>query len=212
MEGREPAAIAIVLEDLLVASREAEVVAWMRARASSVVSPGHASAVVAFGASGAKGGLAHPRFLTVFEAEDTMAAAATLARLDGHDTLGRLRSGVFRPIPGLPRPLSGRTTRGLLVGLTDCPDPARLPEFHRWYDEHHASDVLRSGKYFAGRRYVRAAGDLPEFAALYETEGSEPDTFRSYLEWPERDRTMSDACAVRHVFTYERLFSHPTVQ
>ncbi|MFO0692747.1 MAG: hypothetical protein U0230_04275 [Polyangiales bacterium] len=211
MEGREPAAIAIVLEDLIVASREAEVVAWMRARAGAAVSPGHASAVVAFVAPWAKGGLSHPRFLTVFEAVDTMAAAAALARLDDHDALGRLGSGVFAPLSGLPRALPGRTTRGLLVGLTDCPDPARLPEFHRWYDEHHAADVLRSGKYFAGRRYHRVAGDLPEFAALYETEGSEPDTFRSYLEWPERDRTMTDACAVRHVFTYERLFSHPTV-
>jgi len=93
------------------------------------------------------------------------------------------------------------------VGVTDCPDPARRGEFDRWYDQMHAADVLRYGRHHAAARFERTGGDMPGFLALYETEGAEPDTFEGYLGWPERDTTPSDACAVRHVWTFNLLHS-----
>lgn len=93
---------------------------------------------------------------------------------------------------------------GVLIGLTDCGDPSRLDEFHRFYDEHHALDVVRSGFYAFGVRYVRVAGEGPEFLALYGGPGEEPANLQRYLASPERDRTRCDVFLVREVFVASR--------
>ena len=210
MEGRTPNAIAIVTEDF-EPTREAEALEAARVRAERLVEGGDVRHVVVFAAPAADGGPKHPRLFTVVETDDSKAAARVLDALEASSVTARIAAGAFEPLSGLPDALPGHETRGLLVGLTDCTDDARIDEFHDWYLRFHAADVLRSGKYHASRRYQRVAGDLPEYVALYETEGPEPDTFRSYLAWPERDRTPCPVVAVRHVYTFERLFSFPTV-
>jgi len=100
---------------------------------------------------------------------------------------------------------SAPSASGLLLGLTDCADRARLDEFHRFYDENHAADVVRSPFYERGDRYTRVDGDLGEFLALYSGAIGEPAAFRGYLAWPERDRTRSEVFVVRTVGTFTRI-------
>ncbi len=136
------------------------------------------------------------------------------AALEGEDGLNglptaeglvRREQSTFRLLGRVAGSTDGADARGLLVGLTDCGDDAREAEFHRWYDVHHAADVLRSGRYFRGRRFERAHGSLPRFLALYETTGDEPATFRDYLAWAERDRTRCEVAVIRSVWTFRRV-------
>lgn len=105
----------------------------------------------------------------------------------------------------------GRAARALLVGMTDVAAPDQRGAFDHWYDTHHAVDVVRSGLYFVAERHQRAAGDAPEFLAVYGTEGDEPDTFARYFAWEARDRTRSAAALVRNVWTFRLAFATPEV-
>jgi len=102
-----------------------------------------------------------------------------------------------RPVGTLPGPSTNGTTRGLLVGATDCGDPSGLAEFHDFYDRTHAREVMDSGQYWRGRRFERLpTGDmrddsLPRFFALYETEQEATAAYRELkkhpmtMEWPK---------------------------
>jgi hypothetical protein len=105
----------------------------------------------------------------------------------------------------MPGSAESSEATGVLVGITDCSDDARLDEFNHWYDESHAADVIRSGKYQRGRRFEGIESPLGSFLALYETSGTEPETFKSYLAWPERDRSRCEVFVVRQVFTLRRI-------
>jgi hypothetical protein len=106
---------------------------------------------------------------------------------------------------------TGETTRSLLMGMTDCASPEARAEFEAWYDEHHAIDVVRSGLYFVAERHRRAAGDAPEFLAVYATTGDEPETFQRYFAWEDRDRARTAAALVRNVWTFRLAFASPEV-
>lgn len=106
---------------------------------------------------------------------------------------------------------AGEQTRGLLMGMTDCASPEGRAEFENWYDEHHAIDVVRSGLYFVAERHRRAAGDAPEFLAVYGTTGDEPETFQRYFAWEGRDRARTATALVRNVWTFRRAFASPEV-
>lgn len=146
----------------------------------------------------AQGGLKQPAFLVV--ASDPR-RATKLMPLE----LDVTASAAFETTGALAQPSEHRASNGLLVGLTDCASPERLADFHDWYDNTHAADVIKSPFYWRARRFRRAGGELPEYLALYDTEHAEPETFGKYLEWPERDATMCDACLVRHVWTFNRI-------
>lgn len=111
------------------------------------------------------------------------------------------RNEVVGSVPLEEAPRAG----GLLLGITDCGDPARIDEFHRFYDENHAADVVRSPFYDRGDRYERVHGDLGDFLALYTTTLVEPDAFRGYLAWPERDKSRCEVFVVKIVGTYRRI-------
>jgi hypothetical protein len=106
---------------------------------------------------------------------------------------------------------AGEPTRGVLMGMTDCASPEVRAEFDRWYDEHHAIDVVRSGLYFVAERHQRVAGDAPEFLAIYATSGEEPETFERYFAWEQRDTTRTKTALVRNVWTFRFAFASPEV-
>lgn len=142
-----------------------------------------------------------PLSLTVIEG----AGGALAASLPGDPGLTTVLHGRFRFLRDVDGSQGDAETKGLLIGLTDCADPARIDEFHRWYDVHHAANVIASPFYRRGRRFVRASGDVPEFLAVYEAPEPEPDTFRSYMAWAGRDKTRCEVALVRRVFTYRRI-------
>ncbi len=138
--------------------------------------------------------------------EATLASVRDALAIDAAPTIGACFA-YLRSFGGQ----SGRATRAMLVGMTDCASPDVREAFERWYDEHHAIDVVRSEMYFVAERHQRAAGDAPEFLALYATEGEEPDTFSRYLAWEPRDRTHTEAAVVRNVWTFRFVFASPEV-
>jgi hypothetical protein len=140
-------------------------------------------------------------FVSVFEHG---ASSADLESLTDAGTSLR-GAGCYALRNVMPGSEAASEATGMLVGLTDCSDEARLGEFNQWYDESHAADVIRSGKYQRGRRFESDSSPLGRFLALYETSGDEPATFKSYLSWPERDRSRCEVFVVRQVFTLRRL-------
>lgn len=143
-----------------------------------------------------------PTLLTTIEPE----LGSPIETLPGHPALTRRHHARFELLGLVAGSREKGEPNGILIGLTDCSDSARLEEFHRWYDVHHAADVVRSGFYFRGRRFVRESGDVPEFLAVYETETDEPETFGRYVASPERDKTRCEVALVRRVWTFRRLF------
>lgn len=147
-------------------------------------------------------GATGPELVTILHHEGPLPAELDLAPAGTRD----LRTGCYvhlREVPGSLPLDEAPKARGLLLGITDCGDPARLEEFHRFYDENHAVDVVRSPYYERGDRYERVEGDLGGFLALYTNEIGEPEAFRQYLAWPERDKTRCEVFVVRIVGTFQ---------
>lgn len=145
-----------------------------------------------------------PDLLTLFRHEGPLPAELELTPAATRDP--KVGSYVHRnevagstPLEDAPR------STGLLLGLTDCGDMDRIDEFHRFYDENHAADVIRSPFYDRGDRYQRVDGELGGFLALYATSMGEPAAFRTYLAWPERDRSRTEVFVVRSVGTFSRI-------
>ena len=212
MEGRKSKALVVRVADVDPA-RASEVDAWFAGnRAPEVLrSPSFIGGARYRGTHLPGGGLKRPQYLTVFEtnAEDPVAAWDALELGEDHPAVHQLAFSVYEETGNLEVPaLDGpKRSVGLLVGVTDCIAVDRLEDFHRWYDEVHAADVVGSPFYHSGFRGERVSGDLGRFIALYETQHKEPGNFKAYFDWPERDREMSDTVAVRHVWTFNRIFT-----
>ena len=63
--------------------------------------------------------------------------------------------------------------------------------------------MIRSPWYWNAQRYRRLEGDLPEYAALYETSLGGKEAFGQYMRWPERNPQMHPCIANVHVWTFE---------
>src|SRR5713101_4307403 len=48
---------------------------------------------------------------------------------------------------------ASRPTRGILLVLSNCKDPAREAAFHRWYEDIHVADILQTGAFHTAYRY-----------------------------------------------------------
>jgi hypothetical protein len=57
-----------------------------------------------------------------------------------------VRSGVFKKLGG-EFCAASRPTRGILLVLSNCKDPAREAEFNRWYEDIHVADILETGAF-----------------------------------------------------------------
>lgn len=192
--------VTLVLEDALANNTQAQAEADLpEARARDAARLGASVRCFASAPLDPKADLAG--FVSIFEHAD---ASLDVSTLTGAGTSLRA-SASYRLRNVMPGSASACDAAGMLVGLTDCSDASELPEFNRWYDENHAADVIRSGKYQRGRRFEAESSELGHFLAIYETTGAEPETFKSYLAWPERDRSRCTSFVVRQVFTLRRI-------
>jgi hypothetical protein len=93
---------------------------------------------------------------------------------------------------------ASRPTRGILLVLSNCTDPAREAAFHRWYEDIHVADILETGAFHTAYRYESLAPQATQaqYLALYETEQRDPAKAREALgqaraDWGQRGR-LSD--------------------
>jgi hypothetical protein len=63
-----------------------------------------------------------------------------------------VRSGVFKRLGG-EFVAASRPTRGILLVLSNCKDPAREAAFNRWYEDIHVADILETGAFHTAYRY-----------------------------------------------------------
>src|SRR4030095_15166274 len=92
------------------------------------------------------------------------------------------RWGVFKRLGG-EFCAASRPTRGILLVLSHCTDPARAAEFHRWYEDIHVPDILETGPFHTAYRYESLDSQTTQakYLALYETEQSDPAKAREAL-------------------------------
>src|SRR4029434_1290259 len=100
-------------------------------------------------------------------------------------------SGVFQRLGG-EFCAARRPTRGILLVLSNCTDPARGAEFHRWYEDIHVADIRETEAFHTAYRYesVDPQATQATYLALYETEQSDPAKVREALgksrtDWDE---------------------------
>ena len=90
-----------------------------------------------------------------------------------------------------------------MVGLTNCTDPAADESFNDWYNTVHAADVIASPHFWNAQRYKRLDGDLPMYAAFYETTLGGSDGLKQYMSWPERNADMHKNLSNIHVWSFD---------
>ena len=69
-----------------------------------------------------------------------------------------------------------RKRTGVLIVLLSLKDESKTKEFHRWYDDIHIPNVLRTRMFYAARRYSNptAKPGAPKYLSIYETDVDEP--------------------------------------
>ena len=122
-----------------------------------------------------------------------------------------VRSGVFKRLGG-EFCAASRPTRGILLVLSNCKDPAREAEFNRWYEDIHVADILETGAFHTAYRYesLDPQATQAKYLALYETEQSDPAKAREALgkaraDWEKRGR-LSDTIEVVASLTARRIW------
>jgi hypothetical protein len=122
-----------------------------------------------------------------------------------------VRSGVFKRLGG-EFCAASRPTRGILLVLSHCKDPARAAEFNRWYEDIHVADILETGAFHTAYRYESLDPQATQatYLALYETEQSNPAKAREAMskaraDWAKRGR-LSDTIEVVASLTARRLW------
>lgn len=203
MQARYPKHSVLLLEGLVGPLENAEARTWMERRAKALRAETDVPHALVYMKERSSGTMARPRFLTVFETPDPEAAYGYLAAPYDHDSLRPLAIGSFELLPGLPRLERAEPDAGLMVGLTNCTDPADDEGFNDWYNRVHAADVLKSPFFWNAQRYRKLQGDLPQYAALYETSQSASEAFKSYMRWPERNSEMHPRISNVHVLTFD---------
>lgn len=203
MQGRYPNNIAILVEGLVGPIESEEASAWMRSRAAEVSRKTEISAFLVYQKQRSSGTMAKPRFLSVFEVTDPRRALELLSAPYDHAALRPLGIGSFELLPGLPRVEAAEPDGGLMVGLTNCTNPDQAADFNDWYNRVHAADVIKSPWFWNTQRYRKIEGDLPEYAALYETGLGGSEALKNYMSWPERESKMHPCIANVHVWSFD---------
>lgn len=207
MQARYPEQIVILVEGLVGPIEPSDAERWMKARVDRVRESVELSAALVYQKPRSSGTLAKPRFFTVFETPDASRALGELSKPYDHETLRLLGAGSFRLLDGLPRVSKPEPDAGLMVGLTNCTDPADESDFNAWYDRVHAADVIRSPWFWNTQRYSKIDGDLPGYAALYETTLGGSEALKQYMRWPERVSEMHPRIANLHVWSFDFMAS-----
>jgi len=221
MEGRYPNGLLLAITNCTDPSKEAEFNAWYNhMHVPDVTAPGifrHALRFVNTDPSAPAG-----KYVATYETtwEDVSkampahreASVQLRERGDrGTPYIQVVRSGVFKRLGG-EFCAARRPTRGILLVLSNCTDPTREAEFHRWYEDIHVADILETGAFHAAYRYesLDPQATQARYLALYETEQSDPAKAREALgkaraDWEKRGR-LSDAIEVVASLTARRLW------
>lgn len=205
MQARYPREIVLLVEDLVAPLEDSEALQWMRERATAIRAKAELAHALVYKKQRSSGTMAKPRFLTVFEAEYARAAYDQLVAPYDHDALRPLAIGRFELLPGLPRAANAQADGGLMLGLTNCTNPNDELSFNEWYDRVHAADVTKSPYFWNAQRYRRLDGDLPQYAALYETSLGGSEGLKKYMTWPERISEMHPRISNVHVLCFDFL-------
>lgn len=123
----------------------------------------------------------------------------------------------YEPTGRLNPPRAAADFAGLMVGLTDCVDPAELDEFQQWYDQVHAAEALAPGIFATARRYRRVGEPrspgpaalhtlpAPEFLALYESRRPGAEAVAELMTPEHRPPSpLHPSCRVRAVWAFDR--------
>jgi len=190
MQGRSPQSIVFELSNPTTAADEQAIHDWHASVRIPAATGGALTHATRFVNASTRGGDRQPRLLTLFES-DARDVEAAWEELGSHATALHPRERlVHRWFVGamrtpLPAPESGRSTRGLLIGVTDPSSDADVETFDRFYNDVHAAETVASPHYWSAQRYRRidAQGGPCEYVALYQSVGTEPETFdRFYAE------------------------------
>ncbi|MCZ6805802.1 MAG: hypothetical protein O7F08_02520, partial [Deltaproteobacteria bacterium] len=181
MQGRYPNHIVILVEGLVGPLDADQAGDWMRARAQTLRRETDVSAALVYQKLRSSGTMAKPRFLTVFETNDPQTVIEGLSAPYDHEALRPLGIGSFELLPGLPRADAAEPDGGLMVGLTNCTNPDDDADFNDWYNRMHAADVIKSPWFWNAQRYRKRDGDLPQYAALYETSLGGSEALKNYM-------------------------------
>jgi hypothetical protein len=204
MQARYPQHIVILVEDLVAAADTDAIVSWMAERAMGLRLAAEVPHALVYASQKSSGTLGRPRFMTVFETADPGVTYETLAKPYAHEALRPLGLGAYEYLPGLPQASRAEPSGGLMVGMTNCTDPSQEESFNAWYDAVHAADVVRSPWFWNTQRYRKVFGDLPQYAALYETSLQGSEAMAQYLRWPERVSDMHPCIANVHVWSFDQ--------
>ena len=207
MQARYPAQIVILVEGLVGPIEAPDAERWMRARAQRVREAIEVPVALVYQKLRSSGTLAKPRFLSVFETPNAAGLLTELRKPYDHDVLRPLGAASYTLLDGLPRASGAQPDGGLMVGLTNCTDPADDAGFNAWYDRVHAADVIRSPWFWNAQRYRKLDGDLPDYAALYETTMGGSEALKHYMSWPERVSEMHPRIANLHVWSFDFMAS-----
>ena len=205
MQARYPNNIVLLIEGLVGPLDDDAALHWMRDRVESLRGRADVPSALVYRKARSSGTLAKPRFLSVFETPDPATTYATLAAPYDHDALRPLAAGSFELLEGLPRVAAAEPDGGLMVGITNCTDPADEDDFNDWYDSVHAADVIKSPYFWNTQRYRKLEGDLPRYAALYETSLGGSEALKKYMTWPERVSEMHPRITNVHVWSFDFL-------
>jgi hypothetical protein len=113
----------------------------------------------------------------VSEAAKAMAEVAPKLREQGRYSphLQVVLGGAFKKLGGEFLAAS-RPTKGILVLLLNCKDPAREEEYNHWYTDIHIPDILETGLFHTAYRYesLDPQATKGKYLVFYETESSDP--------------------------------------
>ncbi len=207
MQARYPAEIVILVEGLVGPIEPFDAEGWMRARAERVREVVPVPVALVYQKLRSSGTLAKPRFFSVFETPNAAGLLAALRSPYDHEALRPLGAASYTLLDGLPRAAGAQPDGGLMVGLTNCTDTAADADFNAWYDRVHAADVIRSPWFWNTQRYRKLDGDLPDYAALYETTMGGSAALKQYMRWPERVSEMHPCIANLHVWSFDFMAS-----
>ena len=207
MQARYPDQIVILVEGLVGPIESSDAARWMKARVARIREDIDVPALLVYQKLRSSGTLAKPRFFSVFETPSASGLLAALRKPYEHEVLRPLGAAGYTLLDGLPRATEAQPDGGLMVGLTQCTDPTDDADFNAWYDRVHAADVVRSPWFWNTQRYRKIDGDLPDYAALYETTMGGSEALKQYMRWPERVSEMHPRIANLHVWSFDFMAS-----
>ncbi len=207
MEGRYPNGLLLALTNCNDSSKEDEFNTWYNdIHIPDVAATGVFQEAIRFVSTSPKRGEA--KHIATYETtwEDVSKALAALkegmAKTQTPDRLSPLLE-VVRPSVAYKKLdeefcTTSKPTRGILMVMLNCEDPAKEQEFNKWYADVHIPDILSTGAFHTAYRYESLDPDTSngKYLAIYETDYSDPskagdELIKQRPDWEQRGRLLS---------------------